>query len=96
LDCNSNQIKTLDVSDCVLLESLYFGDNQLTTLDVSKLGKLTYLDVYYNNLSQTEANIILGDLPEITDGRGNCGIKEQTGVTLDGLIDISGKGWDVS
>jgi len=95
LGCGGNQLTTLDVSKLVNLTVLVCGSNQLKTLDVSKLVNLTGLDCRSNDITKVEANNILDDLRNITDGRGECFIKDQTGVTLDGLIDISGKGWDV-
>ncbi len=60
LDCGSNQLTTLDVSNNTLLEYLNCGFNQLTTLDVSRNtllerlhcsgNQLTTLDVSNNTL----------------------------------------------
>jgi len=43
LNCEDNQIKTLDLSNNTALENLICGDNQLTSLDVSKNTALVYL-----------------------------------------------------
>ena len=47
LDCDENQLTSLDVSNCTELISLGCGYNQLTSLDVSNNTALTYL--YCNN-----------------------------------------------
>jgi len=50
LDVSNNQLKTLDVSNNGLLETLNASSNQLTTLDVSKNTKLTIVYVANNPL----------------------------------------------
>lgn len=50
LDVSNNQLKTLDVSNNGLLETLNASSNQLTTLDLSKNTKLTIVYVANNPL----------------------------------------------
>jgi hypothetical protein len=50
LNCQSNQLTTLDVSKNVNLEELSCSDNQLTTLDMSKNEHLVELFCYENQL----------------------------------------------
>lgn len=51
LDCSSNKLTTLDVSNNVELIELFCENNQLTTLDVSKNTKLTSLHCFCNQLA---------------------------------------------
>ncbi len=51
LDCNYNQLTTLDVSQNTALTWLNCNANQLTTLDVSGATALTYLECYNNQLT---------------------------------------------
>jgi Leucine-rich repeat (LRR) protein len=51
LNCDHNQLMTLDVSKNVALTSLYCDSNKLTTLDVSKNVALTSLDLEFNQLT---------------------------------------------
>ena len=50
LDCNYNQLSTLDLSNNIALTYLSCGSNQITSLDVSNNTALTYLDCVYNQL----------------------------------------------
>ena len=51
LNCENNQLTTLDVSKNTALKELNCGFNQLTTLDVSKNTALTELDCEKNQLT---------------------------------------------
>ena len=64
LDCNSNQLLTLDVSKNTALMTLDCNSNQLSTLDVSKNTALKYLDCNSNQLSTLDvrANTALTSL----------------------------------
>lgn len=50
LSCGSNQLTTLDVSDCTNLQSLQCSSNQLSTLDVSNNPNLSDLNCSSNQL----------------------------------------------
>ena len=50
LQCNNNQLITLDVSGCSTLTNLFCSDNQLTNLNVSNCIALTSLYCYNNQL----------------------------------------------
>ena len=50
LNCNNNQLTTLDMSKNTALTDLLCFSNQLTSLDVSKNTALTYLNCQYNQL----------------------------------------------
>ena len=54
LDCNSNQLTTLDVSKNVALLELYCRDNQLTSLDFSKNVALDTLNCNRNQLTSLD------------------------------------------
>ena len=51
LDCDNNQLTSLDVSGCTALTSLICENNQLTSLDVSKNTALTSLSCDNNQLT---------------------------------------------
>jgi hypothetical protein len=51
LECNSNQLTTLDLSKNIALIRLVCNDNQLTSLDVSKNTTLRTLDCNWNQLT---------------------------------------------
>jgi len=50
LRCNQNQLTSLDVSNNILLETLWVQTNQLTSLDISNNTDLSYLNCSYNPL----------------------------------------------
>lgn len=50
LNCQENQLSSLDVEGCRKLKELYCGDNQLSTLDVSNCNKLKTLSCGSNVL----------------------------------------------
>jgi len=56
LNCEYNQITTLDVSKNVALESLNCYHNQITELDVSKNAALTNLNCGYNQLAAIDVS----------------------------------------
>jgi Leucine-rich repeat (LRR) protein len=51
LQCDNNQLTSLDVSQNTALTYLYCGNNQLTSLNVSQNTALIYLDCQYNQLT---------------------------------------------
>ncbi len=61
LNCQDNQLSTIDVSKNTLLEELHCSNNQLTTLDVSKNTLLKQLNCQSNQLSALDLskNIML-------------------------------------
>ena len=64
LDCGSNQLTTLDVSNNTALTDLNCGSNQLTTLDISNNTALTELGCNGNQLTSLDVsnNTALKDL----------------------------------
>ena len=54
LDCNYNQLTSLDVSQNTALTDLRCNGNQLTSLDVSQNTALTSLDCSYNQLTSLD------------------------------------------
>ncbi|MEP0266289.1 T9SS type A sorting domain-containing protein [Dokdonia sp.] len=54
LDCNDNQLTTIDLSNNPNLRKLYCKDNQLTTLDFSNNTSLELLDCDRNNLTSLD------------------------------------------
>ena len=67
LYCHTNSLTTMDLSNCVALESLGCASNSLTSLDLSNNVNLIYLDASTNEL--TELNVANGNnsnLPNIS------------------------------
>ena len=64
LDCQGNQLITLDLSNNLALDSLQCGGNQLTNLDVSGATSLTWLSCSSNQLTSLDLsnNIALDTL----------------------------------
>jgi len=56
LDCQNNQLTSLDVSQNVNLEYLHCGFNQLTSLDVSQNVNLEYLHCGFNQLTSLDVS----------------------------------------
>lgn len=54
LDCNENNLTSLDVSKNTKLTSLNCNENNLTSLDASKNTKLIYLECSKNNLTSLD------------------------------------------
>jgi hypothetical protein len=56
LDLTRNELEDLDVSNNVLLEELFAGNNSLQSLDLSKNINLTHLEVFINELSDLDVS----------------------------------------
>ena len=56
LDCNNNQLTSLDVSKNTALKGLNCGINQLTSLEVSENTALEYLHCYNNQLTSLDVS----------------------------------------
>ncbi len=56
LDCNENNLSSLDVSKCTKLTYLECDENNLSSLDVSKNTELTVLRCFDNNLSSLDVS----------------------------------------
>ncbi|WP_456377875.1 T9SS type A sorting domain-containing protein [Lutibacter sp.] len=56
LQCNENQLISLDISNNTALESLNCGYNQIGSLDVSNNPALVTLDCYFNQLTSLTIN----------------------------------------
>ena len=56
LDVTRNSLEKLDVSNNLLLEELFAGNNELQYLDVSKNANLTHLEVFINELSELDVS----------------------------------------
>ncbi len=68
LDCDENNLSSLDVSKCTKLTGLDCFRNNLSSLDVSKCTALIWLDCVENNLTSSALNKIFEDLPQVEDG----------------------------
>ncbi|MCM1567851.1 MAG: fibronectin type III domain-containing protein [Roseburia sp.] len=56
LNCNNNNLSSLDVSVCPKLETLYCNNNNLSSLDVSGCTELSLLNCNNNNLSSLDVS----------------------------------------
>ena len=56
LHCAFNQLTSLDVSKCTMLEGLYCSYNQLTTIDLSQNTALQRLSCYDNQLTSLDVS----------------------------------------
>ena len=56
LNCQGNQIASLDLSTNTALETIYCGVNQLTSLDLSSNTSLTFLDCFGNQLTSLDVS----------------------------------------
>ena len=63
LQCYSNRLQTLDISQQPQLELLWCGINQLSALDVSSCKKLTQLRCYMNTIEAEAMDALLKSLP---------------------------------
>ncbi len=93
LNCEANNLTSLDVSKCTALTELNCWNNELTSLNVSGCTALTALGCDNNNLSSSSLNKIFGDLPQVEDGK--VVISHNPGTdTCDKSI-AENKGWRV-
>ena len=56
LDCDDNQLTTLDISKNTALVKLYCSMNHLTSLDITNNVALVYLDCYRNELTSLDVS----------------------------------------
>ncbi len=84
LNCNSNNLNILDVSNFPNLTELHCGINQLTTLDVTSLSNLRYLSCDNNQL----LSLNLGYLPHLENLE--CYNNSLTNIDLFGLNALYG------
>ena len=54
LDVTRNQLEELDVSNNLLLEELFAGNNQLTSIDLSSNINLKHLEIFINELTDLD------------------------------------------
>ena len=67
LECNGNQLTSLDVSKNTALEWLKCSRNQLTSLDLSSCTKLTNIECYENNINGEAMTKLVESLPYVSD-----------------------------
>ena len=80
------------------LTTLKCFDNELTTLDVSKNSKLSWLDCYKNQINGTRMEALIESLPVINDkNSGHWGvtsnINEGNEMSLEQVAAAKAKGW---
>ena len=71
MNCDENQLTSLDLSKNTFLDRFWCKENQLTSLDVSKNTDLAYLDCSKNQLTSLD----LSNNPKLKKGffEGNPG-----------------------
>ena len=62
LDCQNNQLKVLDVTECTWLQDLHCSNNQLETLEVMDLSSLEFISCNDNQITGLTAE----NLPRLT------------------------------
>ena len=83
LECNNNQLASLDVTALTELDTLFCGENQLQSINVSGLTKLRLFSCYNNRL----ANVNLSGLTALTGFQ--CNDNLITGLDLTGLTSLA-------
>ena len=78
LTCHYNNLTSLDVSNNTKLEHLYCYVNNLTSLNVSNNKNLTVLSCAGNNISESNMQILVNSLPEVTGDEGTFCVKYDT------------------
>ncbi len=99
----SDRLQQIDVKDCNSLVGIDLPGNDLTSLDVSGLAALEYLDCIYNDLSAEALNQIFKDLPQRKTFEDKYGNTKQSTINIYGnpgkdTCDKSiaeKKGWEV-
>ena len=83
LNCQSNQLTSLDVSQNIALEFLNCAGNQLTGLDVSNNTNLTYLILGTNQLTSLDVsnNLALTDLNCYNNQLTSLDVSQNTALT---------------
>lgn len=76
LDCSSNDIGNLDMTQNTELQSLSCSDNQITQINITNCKFLNYLDCSKNNL----ASLFIQNTPELTSI--NCSYNKFTSLDL--------------
>ena len=62
LDCQNNQLKVLDVTECTWLQDLHCSNNQLTALDISNMRNLEAVTCNDNQIT----DLTVTNLPRLT------------------------------
>ena len=68
LECYSNALTSLDVSNCKALTRLDCHDNQLTSLTVQGLNSLSTLEIYGNKIKESAMGTLVNSLRTIPAG----------------------------
>lgn len=94
LDCSSNDLSSLDISNNTALYNLNCSNNRLTSLDLSRNSRLDNLYFYQNQIKGEGMDMLVGSLPTCT---GYMRViyyeKEQNVMTLIQVAAAKQKGW---
>ena len=101
LNCNSNQLTSLDVSKNTKLMTLACSNNQLTSLDLSKNTNLKSLNCSRNDINGVAMDALIESMPAVTnDGSWECGdmdvianYREKNIITIEQVAAAKAKGW---
>lgn len=83
LDCNSNMLETLNLQDCVSLQTLTCRNNELTTLNLSQNINLEWLSCKQNQISSLDLsnNINLYNV--------SCGENQMVNLDVSNCVDLN-------
>ena len=100
LGCDGNQLTSLDLSNCRLLEELYCNNNKLTSLDLSNNPNLREIGCYGNCIDETEMGKLVESLPTVSDGNFyvmnlSDGAFEENIISKEQVAAARAKGWTV-
>ena len=100
LNCNNNQLTSLDVSNNKALTSLDCGGNQLSELDVSNNIALTSLSCGENKINNSAMDALINSLPQNTTDKNysfyvidDTRNKEENVCTKSQVAAAKAKGW---
>lgn len=95
LDCHSNDLTTLDVSQNKKLTYLNCFSNKLTSLTIPTNSKLTYLDIHDNSIDWPSMNAIVSNLPTANGEMRARSYKDGTAMSKQQVTAVKNKGWRV-
>lgn len=95
LDCHSNDLTTLDVSQNKNLTYLNCFSNKLTSLTIPTNSKLTYLDTHDNSIGWPNMNVIVSNLPTANGEMRACSFDDGNLMSKQQVTALKNKGWRV-
>lgn len=80
LDLTRNDLTTVDLSKNTLLEEVFLGNNEISSLDISGCRKLTHLEVFINELDELDVsnNTLLEEIYANKNELGSVDLSKNT------------------